>query len=262
VVNFFSAVPRAILHALGIKSPPQWAIDAGKHIMTGIGIGVSFAKGVVSKATAAQIQNATLGAFGAPGGGAIGPSAAAAQTWMHGHMADYGWGLGQWPALQALWNHESGWRWDAQNPSSPAYGIPQADPGSKMAAAGGDWRTNPVTQMRWGAEYIRGVYGNPSNAWAFEMSHFPNWYGSGTSSARAGWAVVGERGPELMKLRGGEQIAPVRPAQVMPRGRDSAPVRLQIEWVGGNGGDGLMKWIRENVRVHGGGDVQKAYGRR
>jgi hypothetical protein len=69
--------------------------------------------------------------------------------------------------LQALWNHESGWRYDAENPSG-AYGIPQALPGSKMASAGPDWQTNPATQIKWGLGYIKQLYGNPCNAWAFE----------------------------------------------------------------------------------------------
>jgi hypothetical protein len=83
------------------------------------------------------------------------------------------WGLDQWPCLNSLWSHESGWRTNAANPSG-AYGIPQALPGSKMAAAGGDWQTNPVTQIRWGLGYIAARYGSPCGAWG----HFQavNWY--------------------------------------------------------------------------------------
>jgi hypothetical protein len=69
--------------------------------------------------------------------------------------------------LQDLWNHESGWRYDAENPSG-AYGIPQALPGSKMSSAGADWATNPATQIRWGLGYIKALYGNPCNAWYFD----------------------------------------------------------------------------------------------
>ena len=68
--------------------------------------------------------------------------------------------------LLDLWNHESGWRYDAENPSG-AYGIPQALPGSKMASAGADWATNPATQIKWGLGYIKAIYGNPCGAWAF-----------------------------------------------------------------------------------------------
>ncbi|MEZ5098039.1 MAG: hypothetical protein R2731_19335 [Nocardioides sp.] len=69
---------------------------------------------------------------------------------------------------------ESGWRVNADNPYSSAYGIPQALPGSKMASAGPDWATNPVTQIRWGLGYIRDRYGSPCGAWSFKRSH--NWY--------------------------------------------------------------------------------------
>jgi hypothetical protein len=85
-------------------------------------------------------------------------------------------GSQQQTCLHELWTQESGWRWWAQNPTSPAYGIPQADPGDKMASAGPDWRTNPVTQIRWGLGYIKGSYGTPCHAWWFENSHSPAWY--------------------------------------------------------------------------------------
>jgi hypothetical protein len=81
----------------------------------------------------------------------------------------------QFDCLEQLWNHESGWRWNAQNRSgSGAYGIPQALPGSKMAKAGADWRTNPITQVRWGLGYISGRYGSACAAWSHFKSH--NWY--------------------------------------------------------------------------------------
>jgi hypothetical protein len=87
-------------------------------------------------------------------------------------LAARGWS-GQFGCLDRLWTRESGWRVTASNPSG-AYGIPQALPGSKMASAGSDWRTNPATQIRWGLGYIASVYGGPCNAWAHSQSH--NWY--------------------------------------------------------------------------------------
>jgi hypothetical protein len=85
-----------------------------------------------------------------------------------------GWTGEQWTCLEALWTRESGWRWNADNPSSSAYGIPQALPGSKMATAGSDWLTNPATQIAWGLQYIAGRYGNPCGAWAH--SEAKGWY--------------------------------------------------------------------------------------
>lgn len=80
----------------------------------------------------------------------------------------------EFSCLLSLWERESGWNPHAQNPSSGAYGIPQALPGSKMASAGADWQTNPRTQISWGLGYIEGRYGSPCGAWSFFQSN--NWY--------------------------------------------------------------------------------------
>jgi uncharacterized protein YabE (DUF348 family) len=92
-------------------------------------------------------------------------------------MGTYGWNTtSQFSCLVNLWNGESGWRWNATNPSSGAYGIPQAWPANKMATAGADWRTNPRTQIRWGMGYIKGRYGTPCAAWSAWLSRSPHWY--------------------------------------------------------------------------------------
>jgi Transglycosylase SLT domain len=88
--------------------------------------------------------------------------------------AGYGWGSSQLSCLTSLWNRESGWNYRATNRSSGAYGIPQSLPGSKMASAGADWRTNPATQIRWGLRYIASTYGSPCGAWAHSQS--TGWY--------------------------------------------------------------------------------------
>ena len=80
-------------------------------------------------------------------------------------MASYGWDSAEFVCLVGLWNAESGWSWSATNPSSGAYGIPQSLPGWKMASAGSDWLTNPATQITWGMNYIRSVYGSPCKAY-------------------------------------------------------------------------------------------------
>jgi hypothetical protein len=79
-----------------------------------------------------------------------------------------------WPSLLTLWNHESGWNERAENPSSGAYGIPQALPGSKLASAGADWRTSSPTQIAWGLGYIKARYKDPCGAWSWWQAH--NWY--------------------------------------------------------------------------------------
>ncbi len=69
--------------------------------------------------------------------------------------------------------HESGCRVDARNASSGAYGIPQALPGNKMASAGADWETNPITQIRWMSGYVK-RYGGWQGARGFWYDH--GWY--------------------------------------------------------------------------------------
>lgn len=80
----------------------------------------------------------------------------------------------QYRCLDLLWTQESHWSVSELNRSSGAYGIPQAVPGSKMASAGADWRTNGITQVRWGLGYIHARYGTPCSAWAHSRRF--NWY--------------------------------------------------------------------------------------
>jgi hypothetical protein len=86
----------------------------------------------------------------------------------------YGWGDEQFSCLVSLWQKESGWNYQAENPSSGAAGIPQSLPGSKMASAGSDWATNATTQVTWGLDYIKRGYGTPCAAWSHSQS--VNWY--------------------------------------------------------------------------------------
>ena len=76
-----------------------------------------------------------------------------------------------WQALVWIWEHESGWRWNATNPTSGAYGIPQSYPASKLATAGGDWKDNAATQIKWGLRYIKSRYGSPGKAKEFWLNN-------------------------------------------------------------------------------------------
>ena len=92
----------------------------------------------------------------------------------YAQAADRGWTGRQWVCLKKLWYRESGWSKNSGSPDGGAFGIPQALPGSKMASAGSDWRTNAATQIKWGLGYISGRYGSPCSAYAHWQSH--NWY--------------------------------------------------------------------------------------
>jgi len=89
-------------------------------------------------------------------------------------LGSYGWSSSEFGCLVSLWNLESGWNVYASNPSSGAYGIPQALPGSKMASAGPDWQSNAATQIRWGLGYIKSLYGSPCGAWSHAQAS--GWY--------------------------------------------------------------------------------------
>ncbi|NUV27684.1 MULTISPECIES: lytic transglycosylase domain-containing protein [Streptomyces] len=80
----------------------------------------------------------------------------------------------QFQCFSNIVNHESTWNYRASNPSSGAYGLVQALPGSKMASAGADWQTNPATQIKWGLNYMDQRYGSPCGAWSFWQAN--NWY--------------------------------------------------------------------------------------
>ena len=88
-------------------------------------------------------------------------------------MVNYNWGTSQFDCLKTLWSNESHWNYKAHNYSSGAHGIAQALPADKMDVIATDWRTNPVTQIRWGLHYIDLRYSTPCKA----LRTF-NWQGS------------------------------------------------------------------------------------
>ena len=89
-------------------------------------------------------------------------------------MPQYGISTSEFDCLDNIWSQESGWNIHAANPTSSAYGIPQALPGSKMSSAGPDWENNPETQIRWGLGYIKGRYGSACAAWSYKQG--AGWY--------------------------------------------------------------------------------------
>ena len=88
-------------------------------------------------------------------------------------LNEYAWGADQFNCLNRLWTKESHWNYKARNKRSGAHGIPQALPAIRMESISSDWRTNPVTQMRWGLRYIEARYVSPCGAWAkFKRSNY------------------------------------------------------------------------------------------
>jgi hypothetical protein len=89
-------------------------------------------------------------------------------------MDEYGFTETQYKCLNQLWTKESNWNYKSRNKKSGAHGIPQALPASKMNVVSTDWRTNPVTQIRWGLRYISIRYETPCKALAKHKRS--NWY--------------------------------------------------------------------------------------
>jgi resuscitation-promoting factor RpfB len=132
---------------------------------------VSAPKLATSPASSASDQAG--GGGGAPLINFPAPDPGTAQSIAFNLLPSYGFSSSQWSCLDALWNRESGWVYDAEN-ASGAYGIPQALPGDKMASAGPDWETDPTTQIKWGLGYIQSTYGTPCDAWDHEEAD--GWY--------------------------------------------------------------------------------------
>ena len=127
-------------------------------------VGTTRIKTVVSTAPIPRVERVgTKPPTASPVAGPVSPGSA--QAIGKKLAAARGWGDDQFACLVQIWDHESGWRVNAANPSG-AYGIPQALPGSKMATAGPNWQTDAATQITWGLGYIAARYTDPCGAWA------------------------------------------------------------------------------------------------
>ncbi|MDT2597383.1 phage tail tape measure protein [Enterococcus dongliensis] len=103
----------------------------------------------------------------------------------------------EYGAISYIVNHESSWNPSATNPSSGAYGLPQSLPASKLASAGSDWRTNPITQLRWMRDYVNERYGGANGAQAFWKRN--HWYANGGLINKDGLYRAGEGNkPEMV----------------------------------------------------------------
>lgn len=180
-----------------------------------------------------------------PGGAAV-PSSVSGNTAMAKSMAaQRGWSGNEWSALYKLWTQESGFNSTIANQSSGAYGIPQALPGSKMASAGADWRTNPATQIKWGLDYIAGRYHDPIGAWAHETQF--NWYREGAYSAKGGLAML-HGGEMVINAQQANQLrAYVRQSQT----QNTSTGGVAAFTASGGGGNGIIVQLTAPITLAG-----------
>ena len=108
---------------------------------------------------------------------------------------------GSWSSLDQLWQKESGWSETADNPTSSAYGIPQAMTSVHNLPQGyGPPGGEPNVQIDWGLGYIKGRYGTTDSAWQHSQS--AGWY-------HDGGLVDGRRGQDVPAvLQAGELVVP------------------------------------------------------
>lgn len=147
------------------------------------------------------------------------------RAWAKSMAAARGWTGSEWDALDFVWQHESGFKIKDKDPGQGSkmdgnwgtpytWGIPQSNPGSKMRSAGADWRTNALTQIKWGLDYISERYGKPSKAKAFGMSQGTpggsndgyGWYSKGA------WQVEKD---QLAHIHQNEMILPAPAAEAV-----------------------------------------------
>lgn len=101
-----------------------------------------------------------------------------------GDMALAGISPSDYQYVDYIVSHESGWcptkaqgqyggcpPYAGSVPSYGGYGLCQSTPGAKMASAGADWATNPITQLRWCSGYAS-RYGG----WAGAYSHWLSYH--------------------------------------------------------------------------------------
>lgn len=268
-----SKIVGAIKSVFGIHSPSRVMAELGGHMMSGLMKGLLQGKDVLNSAVKGLFhspldaaQNLLSNGVSLPGkwitklldakapqgsNVPLGPGVASAQAYAAKLVAQM-WpkgATGEMNALRALWNAESGWRANAENMSSGAYGIPQALPASKMASAGSDWRTNAATQIRWGLSYIRSRYGDPETAWGSWNAHKPHWYAKGGFAPIGQTAWVGERGPELMRVTSaGARVYSNRQSMAMARGM-GMPIPPPSAAAGGRAGAVVVRG-ETHVHVH------------
>jgi hypothetical protein len=87
-------------------------------------------------------------------------------------LPQFGFDASQFSCLDSLYVSESDWRIDADNPTSSAYGIPQAL--TQLHDLPSDYMTSAESQIRWGLGYIQDTYGTPCSAWSFKAGN--GWY--------------------------------------------------------------------------------------
>ena len=250
--------------ALG-GAPAIAALNATQHFANGgvvnaltssdIGIpGVASTFTGINAAVGTGILGAVMKAAQAAGAAALvaGGTSASVGAWIatamkDAHVSGPAWSRG----LSIIIGHESSGNPNAVNLTDsnakaghPSQGLMQLIPGTFARyrnPALPDVITNPIANIVAGIDYILGRYGGINNVpgvRAVDSGRPYVGYASGALSAMSGTALVGEHGPELVKLRGGETIytAPQTRAMLSRSTSSPTPTGSMLAAVAANGG--------------------------
>lgn len=276
--NIIDPVVNAVKKFFGIASPSKVFTEIGGHLVGGLLKGLSsgnpaafvkkifggmpdalraiVGKGIVAIQDLPQKALEALGAVDKAIGSV--PLATGMAKLVQGIAASFGWGSGdQWNALYKLIQGESGFRPNAQNPTSSAYGLFQFLD-STWGTVGGHKTSDPTLQTIYGLKYIQSAYGSPANAYAKWSARSPHWYEKGTP-----WVP----NDQFAYLHKGEAVLPRKVNEARMAASRSMRVRtpeqrvvLEFRSDGTSEMDDLIKRVRKYVKVNG-GDVQMVLGR-
>jgi SLT domain-containing protein len=137
--------------------------------------------------------------------------------------------------MDTLITRESGWNSAAINMTDsnaaaghPSKGLAQTID-STFAAHAVPGHTNiwePVDNIAASVNYIKGRYGDISNVQQANANMPARGYAGGTNSAAPGLAVVGEKGPEIVNFKGGEEVLPLTSASAQAAGQNFAKASI------------------------------------
>lgn len=190
-------------------------VDAISSVMAGAGsallnspMGHSASKPETDEGSEASVERAP---GSVKGNVALGKKMAAAKGWVGR----------QWDALYQLWMGESGWNEHADNPSSDAYGIPQAMTNLHKETNTSSWKNSPKKQISWGLDYIDRAYGDPVNAYGKWKSRKPHWYNTGAWEIPEDQPAVVHKGEMVIEKPKADAIRSVLMRDIVPV-RDAA----------------------------------------
>jgi hypothetical protein len=260
VWKFIKGIPGKILSFLGIKSPPAWAIDAGKHIMNGIGIGMGQARGVLGKATSAFARLVT--------GKGEGVSRWIPLIQRALKMEGLDPGLLRNVLIQM--QSESGgnpnainnWDYNATVLHDPSRGLMQVIMSTFRAFhwPGTSWNIyDPLANIAAALNYARLRYGPTLMTGGMGIGSGHGYAAGGPGTG--GWKWVGEHGRELLRLPPSSRVFSHADSEGMAGG---GIAHVVLEICGGQSDfDKFMtNWLKDNVKILGGGNVQVAFGHR